>query len=386
MFKNSRKISYRRWRRKIQIDGLLSALVNSIETISSQKIFISALKKVVRESNVEMYDIKHLETLSEASYRINNYDSRFAETPKIPFVARFSEGYIIPRYGILLNKNNDILNNVFKPQEETSEILYNRLNRLMIRDPFLFIHTVAPSINTFSNTVTLDEVAPLFPSHTNYYHWLIKTLPKIRYIWWYEEQTGKKVDFLLPPDAPSWMEQTLDLLDVPIENRIYSEEKIYHITNLVVPSWVAHSAEDYTWLKNRILNNISQKEGESTNIFISRSDATDRHITNRGEVKKMLNKYGFEEYVLSELPTKECIRLFNQADVIVGAHGAGLADIIFADNASVIELYGSRYTMTYANIARRLGLQYTKLQCEPVYTDIRVNITDLESAVLEALG
>jgi len=385
MLKNSEKVSYRRWRRKVQTDGLSSSLVNAAETIGRQTLFSQILERVVRVSKIDTYDITNLETSPEVSYRINNYKTTFTETPEIPFVAQFSKGYVFPKYGILLDENQNVINGILHPREGADGVLYDRLSRLAVNDPVLFFRIINPSVKTFPNTTTLDGVAPLFPYHTNYYHWLVKTLPKIRYVWWYEDQTGKDIDILLPTDAPSWMEQTLDLLEVPIENRIYPKTKIYNITNLVAPSWVAHSREDYTWLKNKILPKIPQKEGEKNNIFISRSDAADRRITNRDEVKKILTKYGFEERVLSEVTTKECIRLFNQAEVIVGAHGAGLADIIFAENASVIELYGSRYTKSYANIAERLGLEYTKIQCEPVYTDIRVDTTVLENTIQEVL-
>jgi len=384
MLKNSEKISYRRWRRKVQTDGLSSSVVNAIETLGRQTFFPQVLERVAHISTIETYDITNLETSPEASYRIDNYETTFTETPEIPFVTQFSKGYMIPKYGILLDENQNIINEILHPREGADGVLYDRLSRLMINDPILFFRLFNQSIKIFPNTTTLDGVAPLFPYHTNYYHWLVKTLPKIRYIWWYEDQTGENINILLPTDAPSWMEQTLDLLGVPVEKRIYPQTKVYNITNLVVPSWVAHSAEDYTWLRNKMLPKIPHKEKEKTNVFISRSDAADRHITNRDEVKTILTEYGFEEYILSELTTEECIRLFNQAEVIVGAHGAGLADIIFADNASVIELYGSRYTTSYANIAKRLGLKYKKIQCEPMYTDIRVDIEQLESAVQEA--
>ena len=79
-------------------------------------------------------------------------------------------------------------------------------------------------------------------------------------------------------------------------------------------------------------------------IYIDRSDSSSntkdlRLILNENEVKSFLAKEGFKNIVLSNIHFKDQAKIFNNAEIIVGLHGAGFANLCFCKpGAKVIEL------------------------------------------------
>jgi capsular polysaccharide biosynthesis protein len=79
-------------------------------------------------------------------------------------------------------------------------------------------------------------------------------------------------------------------------------------------------------------------------VYISRSDAKIRKIINETEVFQFLQELGFEKYVLSEMSFKNQIKLFVEARVIIGPHGAAFTNVMFCKgNASLLEIYPKKY-------------------------------------------
>ena len=386
MLKKSEKINHRRLFRKYRNENTIAAIRSSIETVGKMFVLPPLIERIINSDRLSTYEIDELNMHADEVHLLQRYSSSWDQTPEIPFIAVFSDGYVVPQHGLIFGKQKSVVNPITHPREGASGVLIDRIARMLVRDPTLFCSTIRTNSQLWEDASHLDTAVPLFPYYINYYHWLVETLPKVRYARYYEDETEEEVDFLVPPDGPGWMIETLELLGVPDDKIVHPTERIYQVDNLIVPSWVAHSADDYNWLKETMLKRSSPEDTEGTRILISREDATDRHMTNRSDVVDLLEDYGFEKYVLSELSVEESIHLFNRADIIVGAHGAGFADIIFSEDATVIELYGSRLTSDYRNISRRLGLEYRKIECEPVYGDIRVDIDELEQNIIEVIS
>ena len=56
-----------------------------------------------------------------------------------------------------------------------------------------------------------------------------------------------------------------------------------------------------------------------------------RKIINENEVKICSKKNGFEFIQLEKLNFKDQTKIFNNADIIVGLHGAGFANLCFCE-------------------------------------------------------
>lgn len=70
--------------------------------------------------------------------------------------------------------------------------------------------------------------------------------------------------------------------------------------------------------------------GKGRRLFISRADASSRQIINWSEVQEFLDTEGFETVMLANKSFLEQRDMFREASHVIGVHGAGLANIVFA--------------------------------------------------------
>jgi hypothetical protein len=81
-------------------------------------------------------------------------------------------------------------------------------------------------------------------------------------------------------------------------------------------------------------------------IYIDRRDSANRSLANEEEVITALARYGFVPVRLEALSLAEQIGLFGNARVIVGPHGGGLTNILFARRGcALIELQMDSYVL-----------------------------------------
>jgi capsular polysaccharide biosynthesis protein len=69
-----------------------------------------------------------------------------------------------------------------------------------------------------------------------------------------------------------------------------------------------------------------------------------RRIVNEADLVKQLLPYGFEVVTLGEMSFADQVQLFREAQIIVGPHGAGFTNAVFAQpGATLIELFSPCY-------------------------------------------
>ena len=88
---------------------------------------------------------------------------------------------------------------------------------------------------------------------------------------------------------------------------------------------------------------------------------------NEEDILPVLARHGVEKVVLEQLSFAEQVRLLGSASVLVGNHGAGLANMAWmAAGARVLELRrrGDRHNNCYFSLASALDLPYYYLQCD----------------------
>jgi capsular polysaccharide biosynthesis protein len=83
-------------------------------------------------------------------------------------------------------------------------------------------------------------------------------------------------------------------------------------------------------------------------------------MRNERELIERLTPFGFEAVALERLSVREQANLFSGAEIVVGAHGAGLANLLFASpGCQVIEIYMSTYiNWCFYTICAAAGLGY----------------------------
>lgn len=100
-------------------------------------------------------------------------------------------------------------------------------------------------------------------------------------------------------------------------------------------------------------------------IYIARHDAAKRRMENEGELCEVLDRQGFEIINMADVPLAQQIAAIRGAELIVAPHGAGLTNLVFAENGpglTVFELMQENYiNPVFLKIAQAKGLDYAAL-------------------------
>lgn len=114
-------------------------------------------------------------------------------------------------------------------------------------------------------------------------------------------------------------------------------------------------------------------------IYVSRADgakSSGRDVSNEGELVSVLNNYGFESVEVSKLSPEEIVSTFKEASVIVGVHGAGLMNFMFASTDSIVielALIGSTHPFI-SKIGGLMGYRYNVL---PMISENGASMVDI---------
>ncbi|MDB2253414.1 glycosyltransferase family 61 protein [Halorubrum ezzemoulense] len=188
-----------------------------------------------------------------------------------------------------------------------------------------------------------NQIFPLVHYYKSYFHWITEYLPKLRVLDKYERQTGNKPDILIRSNPESFRLETLEMLGYSKDRLVTWDNTDYNVDNLIITNHRAQptnqSLRDYLWLQREVSQSISDRPNIETHnrIFVSRQK-TNRRIENYGEFTSLLDRYDFEPHVLEDLKFEEQVQLFDNVDIVLGPHGAGLTNLIFSDDPCVIEL------------------------------------------------
>lgn len=381
--------SRRKLQRKIDQVGYKKAIIASAELLSRQIVLSPIVSQLCDVGVFKLPSQKEFEEGTQRIMSVCNKDGGCDVSDEFttPFVAEINSGYILTKTGLATTSNGHIINgHLFPPERGRRFIVAKIIWQLFFEDYSLTTALVRKNMGYLdAEEISGESIAPLIPRYTdNYYHWLAQTVPKIRYLRAFEAETGLSIKYLVPGHAPSWMKETLCLLDIHDSKLEYASESVYRVNKLILPSFPVMTKPDYQWIANDVLENISctsRDVGVRNNVYISRANAPERQVVNEKEVMEVLDRYGFERHLLENNTVSKNVEIFNKADIIVGAHGAGLTDLIYCKDATVIELFGSKIKTTYRNLSNIMGVDYMSLKCEPKSTDIVVDTQELASLI-----
>jgi hypothetical protein len=239
-----------------------------------------------------------------------------------------------------------------------------------------------------------------------YFHWIIDICGQLEALEHYRERTGIRPSLLVRESSPNFVWESLELLGIARADVIgwplgwqHGQESDDRdrlsalVSRLVVPSWRGQrhvsSPHSLQWLRSRFLEAVktpdpdrgSDPESFSSRLYIARSSGGWRSIVNGTEVEGQLVSRGFEVIRPEELTLGEQIRRFAAAQLIVGMHGAGLANIIFAPDAHLVELAATYGTAAYFSICSGLGNPYTRVSCADRGDDLIVDLAALDAGL-----
>jgi capsular polysaccharide biosynthesis protein len=200
---------------------------------------------------------------------------------------------------------------------------------------------------------------------TNYFHWTTQALPAID--WSLRNFNSSKIILALPHLGP-WQEDMLELLGHGQVPRITLDlTKHYYFQGIHYSDFLYGTTafgisitanRTYGRLRDAALNADTPPAGEI--IYVARSDSPQRAIVNEPDIMEALAREGVRIVVPGEHPVHEQVNLFNRAAVVIGAHGAGLTNVVFCKPGTILyEMMPSFYTNPcYRRLAQAAGLTY----------------------------
>ena len=383
-----RDFSYRKFSRKWTQDGAVDAVRSSAEFATRKLLAPPVCHSLIERGITRTLDRSALFSSAERVYSTERgvVAEHSTDPDSSEFVAELDGGYVFPNTGLATDASGRPIRESVEPPHKANNFVIEtfvwhafhdspRLTAALVRND-------GATLDSFSTSI--DTVCPLCPRFTNYYHWLIETVPKIRYVRAYESATNVDVTYLVPGDAPSWLEETLDLLGVPESAIEHATASVYDVDRLLIPSFPVLKSENYRWIRDAVLESASVDRdaiGAGNNVYISRANAIERRVVNERDVVATLREYGFEPYRLEDQTVAENAVLFNEADAVVGAHGAGLTDLIYCDDTLIVELFGSKIKDPYEELAAVVDVPYRSIQCQPDSTDMRADTESIRQSI-----
>ena len=202
-------------------------------------------------------------------------------------------------------------------------------------------------------------------------------------------------------ELKSWQKDTLRLLGLNRiktvssnkfrhvqADKIFATEHPWYFRSTILkevnnmPDWIIK------WLDDSFTNKGIKFETPKK-IFIDRSESPFSHcqFINEKEVSDFLLNKGFVKYKVGNLSFEQQIYLFNNADIIFGAHGAAFANLVFCrEGTKIIEIkpvyHPNKISKKIAEIKKlNLNLIETEEVENKENGDIELNINNLKNII-----
>ena len=115
------------------------------------------------------------------------------------------------------------------------------------------------------------------------------------------------------------------------------------------------------WVGQQISRSVKPTSAEkATRIYISRREPSARVVANEQEFMLDLEGLGFQICWLEGMPFEEQVRLFRNAEIVAGPHGAGFTNLIFCrEGTKVVEILPeANEKHFYWGVSEELKLDY----------------------------
>ena len=238
----------------------------------------------------------------------------------------------------------------------------------------------------------------------NFFHWIFDILPKIKLC--SEHYLLKEIDFFYVPNLKNFQKKTLSILNIEEDKSLDSNlNRHIQATELIVvdhpwyhkgfildqaeflPSLIIH------WLRDVYLK-YAKKFDNNEKIYIDRTESRYNHcqIQNDNEIFNFLKEKGFSKCRVGELSFFEQIYLFNNAKIIIGAHGSAFTNLAFCKpGTKIIEvrslIYKNYQQNNYKRISQVNNLNYRLIETKKLdesqkkFGDIYLPIEKLERCI-----
>lgn len=256
---------------------------------------------------------------------------------------------------------------------------------------------IIPKVTYFYGSVATIA----FEGQQNYFHWMFDALPQFHLM----EKAGFDPEYLYIECHTHFQKQSLEIMGYGNKKIIDSRKyEFISASQMIAPSFPGKSGYVTDWacqfLRERFLpfqqqGNLPLPDKSYRRIYLSRKDATRRKVLNEVDVTSLLESLGFLEVQTDGMALLDQVRLFNNAEIVIAPHGAGLTNLIFCNTGTkAIELFSPHYVNgCYWTLCEQIGLDYYYLIGEgkaplleqesgKVTDNIKINVHQLEEMLV----
>ena len=357
------------------------------------KFFQKCFKKVFQKIYILFYgEIKEFKKFDKYAFKVTKIENIFLNKNKYNLNNHI---YEIPNgrvYTDTVEHVAIIQDNIIIPkisyQQIAGELKEERFNKVF--------STGTPRLlkNVDGTMLSLVQGA----SGNNYFHFLFDIITKLKLC---EQKISlDKIDFFYVPNDFDWQKKIFLIFGIGakklINSKTYRHVKAKNIIAIDHPwyqnGYVQNEVENIPewiifWLREKFLN-LSKRFECSKKIFIDRSESKFNHckLTNNNEIIEYLSTKGFESYQVGRLDFFEQIYLFNNAEIIIGPHGAAFTNLVFSNpGTNLIEIIPEDHpNKKCERFSKILNIKYTRfkkprLKNSDASGDMKVEIYELEN-------
>ena len=223
--------------------------------------------------------------------------------------------------------------------------------------------------------------------NNNYFHWMFDILPRLIILEKFYDI--KDIDYFYCAQIKQWQLSTLTIFNIGKDKLIDSNSHRHICADKILAvshpwykkGFILNEAKNLpSWIIEEVSSKFdshAKKFECNDKIFIDRRESAFNHcqIINDEEVKNFLEKKGFGIYRVGELNFFEQIYLFQNAKIIVGAHGAAFANLIFCkSNTKVLDIIPENHPNTVdEKIAKIKNLDFRFVKTKELNDEEKIN-------------
>jgi len=196
---------------------------------------------------------------------------------------------------------------------------------------------------------------------TNYGHWLLYALSLVKY---YRDALGGDPDYYyVGSPVRGYQVESLEMLGIARERILARAVQADRLLVAIRDRALDYDSQLFTFAGQSLAPPERRTEMHTSRrrLFVSRVGATHRRLLNEDDAAEALERAAQVELVSTAgMSLADEIALFRQAELVVGGHGAGLSNLVFAPaGTSIVDLASSTYwDSLFAQASSVMGHSY----------------------------
>jgi len=278
-----------------------------------------------------------------AAYVVDHYQRDFAPREDRPFVAYIRNPLLYGRQFSILDSRHHAFEECFTRDRRWREGVPKTRKRPIpkkVPGTYLFGITEYPK---------------------NYAHFFCDVLPCN--VLFEEAGLAGRFPSILPPPGPTFASEAFRLLGLEATGSIRWDDTCWEMDGIYFAShfkkFCSWTPESAAWIRGKLCPGLDQKPPGQKLFYISRRHGN-RPALNEDAILASLKPWGITVVESERLSLQEQIELFSEAGLIMGAHGAGIQNALWAPRGCmVLEFISPRYiTGAFWTLAESLGHHY----------------------------